>query len=257
MSENLAVVKVSATAEDKVDPDLAIFTLRFGKKCETQQECADDFAAEQDRVIRALEPFGIADALGFDGYSSYVCTSGRRAVVTGYEYYCSATLKVEREGHDIAAIWAALAGRVSTARVNLHFELSDEDAEERRLIGTAVAKARLSAEALAAAAGTELAGVKEIRYNRSGDSCFWGVACADGCATPSGAASSMPSRSTLNAALTSTGGSSPRHDQLCNSYCTIRSAHHRSATTSRFSPLTLFAQFCEDLLRSAFRPEKC
>lgn len=192
MSENLAVVKVSATAEDRVDPDVAVFTLRFGKKCETQQECADDFAAEQDRVIRALEPFGIADALGFDGYSSYVCTSGRRAVVTGYEYYCSATLKVEREGHDIAAIWAALAGRVSTARVNLHFELSDEDAEERRLIGAAVAKARLSAEALATAAGTELAGVKEIRYNRSGDSCFWGVACADGCATPNGAASSMP-----------------------------------------------------------------
>ena len=159
MSENLAVVKVSATAEDKVDPDLAVFTLRFGKKCETQQECADDFAAEQDRVIRALGPFGIADALGFDGYSSYVCTSGRRAVVTGYEYYCSATLKVEREGHDIAAIWAALAGRVSTARVNLHFELSDEDAEERRLIGSAVAKARLSAEALATAAGMELAGV--------------------------------------------------------------------------------------------------
>lgn len=101
-------------------------------------------------------------------------------------------LKVEREGHDIAVIWAALAGRVSTARVNLHFELGDEDVEERRLIGTAVAKARLSAEALAAAAGTELAGVKEIRYNRGGDSCFWGVACADGCATPNGAASSMP-----------------------------------------------------------------
>lgn len=93
-------------------------------------------------------------------------------------------LKVEREGHDIAAIWAALAGRVSTARVNLHFELGDEDA--------AVAKARLSAEALAAAAGMELAGVKEIRYNRSGDSCFWDVACADGCAAPNGAASSMP-----------------------------------------------------------------
>ena len=101
------------------------------------------------------------------------------------------TLKFKREGHDIAAIWAALAGRVSTARVNLHFELGDEDAEERRLIGTAVAKARLSAEALATVAGMELAGVKEIRYSRSGDSCFWGVACADASATPNGAASSM------------------------------------------------------------------
>lgn len=70
MSENLAVVKVSATAEDRVDPDLAVFTQRFGKKCETQQECADDFAAELDRVSQALEPFGIFDALGFDGYSS-------------------------------------------------------------------------------------------------------------------------------------------------------------------------------------------
>ena len=35
MSENLAVVKVSATAGGKADPDLAVFTLRFGKKCET------------------------------------------------------------------------------------------------------------------------------------------------------------------------------------------------------------------------------
>lgn len=192
MSENLAVVKVSATAEGKVDPDLAVFTLRFGKKCETQQECADDFALEQDRVIHALEPFGIADTLGFEGYSSYLCTSGRRAVVTGYEYYCFAMLKVDRKSHDVAAIWAALAGRVSTARVNLHFELGDEDAEERRLIGAAVAKARLSAEALASAAGVELAGVKEIRYNRSGDSCFWGVACADASAIPNGVASSMP-----------------------------------------------------------------
>ena len=88
---------------------------------------------------------------------------------------------------------AALADRVSTARVNLHFELVDEDAEERRLMGAAaVAKARLDAEALAAAAGTELAGVKEIRYNRGGDSRFWGAICADGCATPAGAASSMP-----------------------------------------------------------------
>ena len=87
---------------------------------------------------------------------------------------------------------AALAGRVSTARVNLHFELVDEDAEERRLIGAADAKARLGAEALAAAAGTELAGVKEIRYNRGGDSRFWGAICADGCATPAAAASSMP-----------------------------------------------------------------
>lgn len=87
---------------------------------------------------------------------------------------------------------AVLSGSVSTARVNLHFELVDEDAEERRLIGAAVAKARLGAEALAVAAGTELAGVKEIRYNRGGDSCFLGAICADGCATPAGAASSMP-----------------------------------------------------------------
>lgn len=50
----------------------------------------------------------------------------------------------------------------------------------------------MSAEALATVAGMELAGVKEIRYSRSGDSCFWGVAYADASATPNGAASSMP-----------------------------------------------------------------
>lgn len=68
MSENLGVVKVGATVEDSVEPDLAVFSLRFGKKCKTQRECADDFAAERERVVRALEPFGIADDLGFSGY---------------------------------------------------------------------------------------------------------------------------------------------------------------------------------------------
>ena len=43
------------------------------------------FNEEQKKADKPLmlEPFGIVDALGFDGYSSYVCTSGRRAVITG------------------------------------------------------------------------------------------------------------------------------------------------------------------------------
>lgn len=193
MSENLGVVKVGATVEDSVEPDLAVFSLRFGKKCKTQRECADDFAAERERVVRALEPFGIADDLGFSGYSSYVCATGRRAAITGYEYYCAATLEVERNRNDVGAIWAALASRVSTTRVNLRFEIGDEDAEEDRLVGRAVAKAKRSAEALAAASGSALAGVKEIRYRRRGDSYLCPpVACPDGAAFASGTEDSMP-----------------------------------------------------------------
>lgn len=63
--------------------------------------------------------------------------------------------------------------------------------EKRRLTTAAEVIAAIWA-ALAAAAGMELAGVKEIRYNRSGDSCFWGAVCADGCTTPNGSAGSMP-----------------------------------------------------------------
>lgn len=180
MLEKSAVVKVSAEVEDTVAPDLAVFALRFGRKCKSQQECSEDFAAEKDRVARALAPFGIADDLLFSRYSSYACTSGRRSAITRYEYYCSATLKVAREEHDVPAVWAALSSSVSTARINLCFELEDAEAEEDRLVGKAFAKAKRSAEALAAASGMALGGVKEIRYRRNID----GFAYADFCAAP-------------------------------------------------------------------------
>lgn len=170
MSEERAVVKVSATVKDNIEPDLAVFTIRFGRMRKTQRECADDFAIEKKRVAHVLEPFGLADKLGFSNYSSYACTTGRRAIITGYEYYCSATLKTEREQYDVAAIWMALAGTVSTARVNIRFEIADVDAAEDRLIGKAVAKATRSADALAAASGMQLGNVREIRYRRCGDS---------------------------------------------------------------------------------------
>ena len=61
--------------------------------------------------------------------------------------------------------------------MNIRFELADERAAEDVLIARAVERARSNAQALAAAAGAKLGGIKHISYNSRPGDCG-GVYCA-------------------------------------------------------------------------------
>lgn len=169
----IPLVRIGATAEDEFKPDTAIFTIRFSGKCKTQQECAEQFAAEADAMRTALEPFGLESELKTSGYSTYQCRTRRKGLPDGFEYWCNGTLKLKCSDYDAGAVWMALSGSVADIPVNLRFELDDVRSAEDSLIAQAVTKARSGAEALAHATGMELGGVAEIRYQSDAPCSSW------------------------------------------------------------------------------------
>lgn len=166
-----SIVKVGASATAMVEPDTAVFGVRFGRRCKSQEACAEDYAAELAKVKAALDSFGLAEELKTSGYCTYAHRTGKKGVVDGYDYGSWGTLKAERANHDVGAIWQALSENVASASIHLSFEIADERAAEDSLIEEAVSRARNSAETLARAAGMLLGGVREIRYQREGDAC--------------------------------------------------------------------------------------
>lgn len=163
------VAKVGATATAMVEPDTAVFGIRFGRRCKSQEACAEDYAAELAKAKAALDGFGLADELKSSGYHVHAHRTAKRGTIDGYEYGSWDTLRVERSQHEVSAIWHALAGSGMAASFGLSFEIDDERATEDSLIEEAVSRARSSAEALARAAGMVLGGVREMRYQREGD----------------------------------------------------------------------------------------
>ncbi len=163
-----SVVKVGATATASVEPDTAVFELRFGCRCKSQKACIDDYDSELAKVKGTLARFGIEEELKTSGYHTYAHRTGKKRSIDGYEYGSRGILKVKRESYDVGAIWQALSESSTCASFGLSFELVDERIAEDALIEDAVFRARSSAEALAQAAGMSLGGVKEIRYQREG-----------------------------------------------------------------------------------------
>lgn len=163
------VAKVGATATAMVEPNTAVFGIRFGRRCKSQEACAGDYAAELAKAKAALDGFGLADELKASGYHVHAHRTAKRGAINGYEYGSWGTLRVERSQHEVSAIWQALAGSGMTASFGLSFEIDDERAAEDSLIEEAVSRARSSAEALARAAGMARGGVREMRYQREGD----------------------------------------------------------------------------------------
>ncbi len=165
-AQSRPVVCVSATVEDAVEPDIAEFRIRFEWHGLTQEECTKQYSEDVKRAQDALRKLGLEDELKVSGFTSYANRSRRGRTITGYEYVARGALRLKRAEHDVPAVWTALAKSGIKATINVYFSLEDEDAEEAKLLGTAVGKARSSAEALAAAAGKRLGDVRQIRYKR-------------------------------------------------------------------------------------------
>ena len=165
-AQSRPVVCVSATIKDAVEPDIAEFRIRFEWHGQSQEACTKQYSEDVRCAQDALRKLGLEDELKVSGFTSYANRSRRGRTITGYEYVARGVLRLKRVEHDIPAVWTALAKSGIKATINVYFSLEDEDAEEAKLLGTAVGKARSSAEALAAAAGKRLGDVRQIRYKR-------------------------------------------------------------------------------------------
>lgn len=165
-SLNKSVICVNATAKDSVEADIAKFRIRFQGHGRDQNECTKQYAEDVKRAQAALKQFGLENELKVFGYASYANHSRRGRTITGYEYSALGLLHFKMSEHVVAAIWTALAKSAIKATIDVFFSLEDEDAEEAKLLGEAVKKARFSAEALASAAGKRLGDVRQINYKR-------------------------------------------------------------------------------------------
>lgn len=163
------VVCVSASVEERVEPDIAEFSIWFEWHGQDQAECAERYAADTKRAKEALEAFGLSDELKLPHYSSYANRRRHGRTTSGFEYSARGSLHIRLAEHDVSSVWTALASSEIKASIDVCFSLEDEDAEEARLLGQAFAKARDSAEALAIASGKRLGEVRQIRYNRPAD----------------------------------------------------------------------------------------
>lgn len=169
-TDKTGYVSVGARIEDIVMPDRVIFSIGFGGRFDTKETCLEDYNADRAKVAAALAPFGLDGELTCRGYTCYAQTTRKRAIIVGYEYYACGTVAAPVDSTDFAAVWTALNTCGSHADMNIRFELADERAAEDALIARAVEHARGNAQALAAAAGSKLDGIKHISYNsRSGD----------------------------------------------------------------------------------------
>lgn len=178
-------VSVGAEIEDEVMPDRVIFSIGFGGRRTTKESCLEDYNADRARVADALAPFGLDSELTCCRYTCYAQTTRKKATIVDYNYYAYGTVTAPVDSTDFASVWTALNTCGSHADMGIRFELADQRAAEDALIARAVERARGNAEALAAAAGSKLGGVKHISYNSRAAS-YGRTYCVAACA-PDGA----------------------------------------------------------------------
>lgn len=160
------VVTGSGSAE--VEPDQLEVSFAIESVAEQTEDAMEDNAERSRRVITALERAGVEEddieTVGFNVSPEYDYSNrrnGEPARITGYKVYNTIrvrTLDLTKSGELIETGVRVGADRVS----GLGFGLADPQAHRAKAIAEATSNARRDAEALAQAAGLELAGILEI-----------------------------------------------------------------------------------------------
>lgn len=164
---NAGKLVVTGRAELRVEPDMAIFQVGVETRGDTVEEAREANAAAMQRVQSRLLSAGIdAKALKTRGYHVYPEWQYNRetGAQTLIGYRATHTLEVtvddlDRLGELLDAAMEEGANQVSSPT----FGLKNTEALEAEALREAVRRARGKAEVLAAASGTFLKGIVEIR----------------------------------------------------------------------------------------------
>lgn len=158
-------IAASAVGDSRIVPDRAMVSVAVESHAESAAKAGADNAAMQTRVIDAVKAAGIAAAqirtAGYNVFPEYAQSSGKGPRVTGYR----AQNTVQVEVRDIALVGkvidaALAAGATNIGGVNLF--ASNTEAARKDALQKAVAKARVEADAVAAAAGGSLGALLEL-----------------------------------------------------------------------------------------------
>jgi len=166
---------VTGSGEAEVEPDQLEVSFAVVSQAEQTEDAMEDNAERIRRVIRALERAGVEEddieTVGFSVSPNYDYSNRRNGEpprITGYTVQNTIrvrTLDLSKAGELIEEGVKAGADRVS----GVNFGLADPQAHRAKAIAEATTNARRDAEALAEAAGLELAGILEITLDPAHD----------------------------------------------------------------------------------------
>ena len=159
-SPTVPTIEVSGTGEAKVAPDRALVYVAVQTKARTAALAGQENAKRATAVLEAVRTAGIAreqiSTMGYSVSPSYrYYPDGRKPELTGYD--ASNTVRIEVRNLDLVGkvIDASLGAGANNIN-GVSFYASQIDAVQRDALANATSNARLSAEAMAKAAGGSL-----------------------------------------------------------------------------------------------------
>ena len=158
-------ITASAIGDTRIVPDRATVSLAVESQGETAAKAGADNAALQTRVIDAVKAAGVAAAQirtsGYNVFPEYAQSTGKGPRISGYR--ANNTVQVEvRDINGIGKIIDAALGAGATNIGGVSLFAASTDAARKDALQKAVAKARMEAEAVAAAAGGSLGPLLEL-----------------------------------------------------------------------------------------------
>lgn len=129
-------------------------------------------AADSETVRKALVPIGFTaedvKTLNFNvqtEYEGYQEEGVYRQRIAGYRFRHELKVEFPSDNERLGRILAALAKAELTPEIRIAYTVKDREAAKNLLLGAAVADAKAKAEALTAAAGVKLLGIRHINYS--------------------------------------------------------------------------------------------
>lgn len=129
-------------------------------------------AADSETVREALAPIGFTaedlKTLNFSvqtEYEGYQEEGVYRQRIAGYRFRHELKVEFPSDNERLGRVLAALAEAELTPEIRIAYTVKEREAAKNLLLGAAVADAKAKAEALTAAAGVKLSGIRHISYS--------------------------------------------------------------------------------------------
>lgn len=175
---NPALISVTGTAEIAIEPNLIILQIESWGKASNAED-AQNLQAEQFKKLKAVvEKYKIAKedfkSVNYNIFPEYFYdqkTQNNKVVAYKVSHQISVTLKkTDQAGNLIDAITnASTKSNSGTTVQSINWDSSNRSDYEKQALETAVQRARVKADILAAASNVKIHRVYRINYNSGGD----------------------------------------------------------------------------------------
>jgi uncharacterized protein YggE len=173
VTEDDRLIHVSGTGKVTTDPDVVKITIAVETENTDAVKAQQENAERMTKTVSSLKALGLTDdEISTAGYNIYSYTTGSDSPFGKDKkiYKVTNTVLVETNRIDLAGDIIDASVMNGANRINsIYFTLSDEKSQSLRseAITAAVEQAKLDADAVSAALGVEISGVKSVNVGSS------------------------------------------------------------------------------------------